>query len=452
MNFTKNVSWSVVALFTTGVLMVVGGVLYENRVEVAVPLVVIGAGLAVVGILLPRLQGPVRLGPSGVEVSIATGRLEPAVGPSEEEETSVRSGQEASHTEPTPKEEASVSTPDLSVRQGYLDGAPGGIDARYAWTVPGGSGEGVSIILIGVDWCLSHEALLKHQGGRIGAQADNVQARNYGTALLGIIGGSRDSFGVAGICPEANVRAISTLTLATDKAIGLATEMLNPGDIIFVGSHRPGPKFDFQVRNDQFGYIAAEWWPEELAAIKDATGRGLIVVEPSGNGSGDLDEPVYKYGLPGFPSGWANPFDRTECDSGSIIVGAGTPPPGIHGYDHGPDRSRLAFSNYGSVVDVQGWGREVTTTGYGDLQGGTDETKWYTDSFSGTGAAAAMVVGAIACIQGVLRSQGKSPLSPKEARELLRNLGSDQQDIAERPHTQRIGPRPDLRRLIAANM
>ena len=34
---------------------------------------------------------------------------------------------------------------------------------------------------------------------------------------------------------------------------------------------------------------------------------------------------------------------------------------------HGPDRSRLDFSNFGKAVDVQGWGREVTTCGYGDL-------------------------------------------------------------------------------------
>ncbi|MEK8170065.1 hypothetical protein NKH77_10840 [Streptomyces sp. M19] len=43
--------------------------------------------------------------------------------------------------------------------------------------------------------------------------------------------------------------------------------------------------------------------------------------------------------------------------------GAGAPPPGTHGRDHGPDRSRLEFSNYGMRLDAQGWGREVTTTG-----------------------------------------------------------------------------------------
>jgi hypothetical protein len=345
--------------------------------------------------------------------------------------------------------EASFLTPDFTMRQGYLDAAPGGIDARYAWTLPGGRGKGVSIILIGVTWCLSHEALVEHHGGLIGAQTNDSNLRNFGTALLGVIGSNRDKFGVTGICPEANVRAIYSESLTTNKMISLAVEMLNPGDIIFIASHRPGPKAIFQESSGRQGYISVEWWPDELEAIKDATSRGIIVVEPAGNGAENLDDPVYKKSLPGFPSDWANPFDRTNFDSGAIIVGAGTPPPNIHGRNHGPDRSRLGFSNYGSVVDVQGWGREVTTTGYGDLQGGSDENKWYTDSFSGTSAAAAIAVGALGCIQGVLHSRRKYPLSPEEARNLLRNVGSPQQDAPGRPDSQRIGHRPDLRLLIS---
>lgn len=40
-------------------------------------------------------------------------------------------------------DEAPPATPNFSARQGYLDAAPGGIDARYAWTRPGGRGAGV---------------------------------------------------------------------------------------------------------------------------------------------------------------------------------------------------------------------------------------------------------------------------------------------------------------------
>jgi hypothetical protein len=137
-------------------------------------------------------------------------------------------------------------------------------------------------------------------------------------------------------------------------------------------------------------------------------------------------------------------------DSGAILVGAGVPPPYTHANTWGPDRSRHDFSNYGSAVDAQGWGREVTTTGYGDLQGGTNANAWYTDFFAGTSSASAMLAGVIGCMQGVARVAG-SLRTPSQARSLLRATGSPQQDnLPQFPATQRIGNRPDLRQLLGA--
>jgi hypothetical protein len=130
-------------------------------------------------------------------------------------------------------------------------------------------------------------------------------------------------------------------------------------------------------------------------------------------------------------------------------VGAGAPPPGTHGNNHGADRSRLDFSNWGAAVDVQGWGQEVTTAGYGDLQGGVNEDLWYTESFSGTSSASPIVVGALGCLQGFARAFPMPILEPLEARSLLRRTGSAQQDEPGRPATQRIGRRPDLRAALA---
>ncbi|NTU86272.1 MAG: hypothetical protein HGA45_44250, partial [Chloroflexales bacterium] len=48
------------------------------------------------------------------------------------------------------------------------------------------------------------------------------------------------------------------------------------------------------------------------------------------------------------------------------------------------------------------------------------------------------------------RASRRTPLSPARARALLRATGSAQQDHPERPATQRIGNRPDLRQLIPA--
>ena len=60
------------------------------------------------------------------------------------------------------------------------------------------------------------------------------------------------------------------------------------------------------------------------------------------------------------------------------------------------DRVRLDFSNYGSRVDVQGWGRMVATLEYGDLQSCTGAEADYTDrhytgEFAGTSSASPIV-------------------------------------------------------------
>jgi Subtilase family len=346
-------------------------------------------------------------------------------------------------------EDAPPLTPDFTTRQGYLDPAPGGIDARYSWTRPGGRGTGVGVIDVEGAWRFGHEDLLANQGGVIGGTpSTDLGWRNHGTAVLGEFSGDVNGLGVTGICPDANVRGISIFGgLGSAAAIRQAANALTPGDIILIELHRPGPRHAFETRNDQLGYIAVEWWPDDFAAIQYATGRGVIVVEAGGNGAENLDDGIYNTRPTGFPSSWSNPFNRANRDSGAIVVGAGAPPPGTHGQDHGPDRSRLDFSNFGALVDAQGWGREVTSCGYGDLQGGLSEDEWYTDRFSGTSSASPIVVGALGALQGVARAAG-APVTPAQARSLLRSTGSPQQDAPARPSSQRIGNRPDLRQLI----
>ena len=348
------------------------------------------------------------------------------------------------------EDEPPAHTPDFTPRQGYLDPAPGGIDARFAWTQPGGEGAGVRIIDIEGAWRFTHEDLLVNQGGVVGGtQSTQLNWRNHGTAVIGEFGGDRNPRGVTGICPQANTRAISIFGpgMGSAAAIRQAANALGAGDIILIELHRPGPRHNFQSRADQLGYIAIEWWPDDFDAIRFATGRGVIVVEAAGNGAENLDDALYNTPAAGFPAGWTNSFNRANRDSGAIVVGAGAPPPGTHGRNHGPDRSRLGFSNFGSIVDAQGWGREVTTAGYGDLQGGANEDEWYTDQFSGTSSASPIVVGALGCLQGVARARG-TPVTPAQARAHLRATGSPQQASPTAPVTQRIGNRPNLRALI----
>jgi hypothetical protein len=362
-------------------------------------------------------------------------------------------------------DEPPAATPDFTARQIYLDAAPAGIDARYAWTVPGGRGVGVRVIDCEWGWQFTHEDLLQNSSGVLVGTSLSYTANptegntsnrsvNHGTAVVGEIGGDRNAVGITGICPDAAVGAASFVNKPSAQTIREAADKLQAGDIILLEIHRAGPRFNFQGRNDQQGYIAIEWWPDDYAAIQYAVSKGIIVVEAAGNGRQDLDDALYDTRPAGFPATWRNPFNPANPSSGAVVVGAGAPPPGTHGRNHGPDRSRLDFSNYGRRVDCQGWGREVTTTGYGDLQGGSNTNEWYSDTFSGTSSASPIVVGALGCVQGILRAQGSPLLTPARAISLLRSTGTVQQDAPGRPQTQRIGNRPNLRQLIpaAANM
>ena len=337
-------------------------------------------------------------------------------------------------------------TPNFETRQGYLKKAPKGVDAKFAWKSSGGTGLGVRIIDVERAWHFLHEDLLSSTGGLVsGYPPADVHMEKHGTAVLGILSADRNSFGVSGVAPDANVRAVSTFDAAgvedTASAIMQAASFLGAGDIMLLEMHRLGPP-DYGAGTR---YIPVEWWPDDFAAIRWAIGQGIIVLEAAGNGFSNLDDPLYNSAAPGFPGYWRNPFSRAIADSGAILVGAGAPPVG----PWGRDRSRLDFSNFGDMLDAQGWGREVVTTGYGCLQGGSDMSRWYTAEFGGTSGALPMVAGAIACLQGRLAALGKPLLDPGAARNLLRSTGSPQQSaVSGTPVTERIGTRPDLKAMF----
>ncbi len=379
-----------------------------------------------------------------------------AVADRQAQETFVDTGEYRMINDIEPSAEAPPAvTPDYSSRQRYLDAAPVGVDARYAWRVAGGGGAGINIIDIEWGWRYTHEDLRQNQGGVISGA--NSTSDNHGTAVLGEISGDRNAFGILGISPDARISSVSLQTHATAAAIRLAANRLRAGDIILLEVHRIGPRGR---------WLPIEFWPDDYQAIRFATIKGIIVVEAGGNGGENLDDSFYNTRPAGFPAWWTNPFNTANPTSGAVMVGAGNPPRGIHGRNRQPstwepyvDRARCEFSNYGRRIDAQGWGWEVTSTGYGDLQGGANRDIWYTDQFSGTSSASPIVVGALACVQGALRAKGRILMTSARARELLRQSGSRQQNGSgwtdsggrvhpSRPVSQRIGNRPNLAQLI----
>jgi subtilisin family serine protease len=237
--------------------------------------------------------------------------------------------------------------------------------------------------------------------------------------VLGEIAGRDNGKGVVGIAPDVERVFTSSIGGATvADAIDVAAEQLRPGDVLLIELQSTGPRGR---------YIPVELWDDVFDAIHAATARGVIVIEAAGNGGEDLDH-----------RGYRRAFDREHRDSGAIMVGAGGPP-----RDGFVDRARLAFSNYGSRVDAQGWGRKVATLDYGDLQACAGDHRHYTGEFSGTSSASPIVAGAAVILEGFARARGRV-LGPAELRALLRRTGTPQAGNT----AQAIGPRPDLARAL----
>jgi len=314
------------------------------------------------------------------------------------------------------------TTPNFVVLQDYLGPPPEGMNALAAAAYPGGDGDGTRIIDIEGAWFWSHEDLsapFYSAGGMI----DDQDWRNHGTAVLGEIVGKDNSYGVRGVAPGAEAGTISVDFLSTADAIEIASQNIVPGDVILIELHSPGPN---SIGVGQIGYMPMEYWQDVFDAVQIATAIGAIVVSAAGNGEENLDAPIY-----------GDTFNREVRDSGSIMVAA-------TGIANNPSD----FTNYGSRIDLNGWGNNVATCGYGDLQGLPifGEFMWYSNIYSGTSSASAMVAGAVLDLQGMFKAERGYPLNAHIARRLLTNTGTPSIGWQE------VGTRPDIVAARAAAM
>jgi subtilisin family serine protease len=315
-----------------------------------------------------------------------------------------------------------IKTPEYDPLQGYVGPAPEGIDARFAWQ-HGHRGGGVWFADVEGGWNPSHEDLPGDRITLVGGRSQRSGAWGaHGTAVLGEVVGADNGKGVIGLAPDVE-RVFTSSIHGQDvaDAIDAAAEALRMGDVLLIELQGTGPRGR---------YVPVEYWDDIYAAIRAATDRGVVVIEAAGNGAEDLDRKEYRGKL-----------SRSGRDSGAIVVGAGAPP--REGF---VDRSRLDFSNYGSRVDVQGWGRKVATLDYGDLQACDDRARdrHYTGEFSGTSSASPIVAGAAILLED---ANGRA-LMPRAVRDALTSTGTAQTgDLREH-----IGPRPDLRALLAPQL
>jgi hypothetical protein len=338
----------------------------------------------------------------------------------------------ASALRPTPPPVTPGDDP-LSTLEGYLDPAPGGIDARYAWNFAGGDGTGIGFVDMEQGWDLNHEDLVAANITLI--SGTNSMYCYHGTSVLGEVLMVDNTIGGIGIAPQATGRVISQWQPGgynTPAAIIGAIAVMSFGDVLLLETQMTDP-------------ISHKYAPVELddatyEATRLATALGIVVVEAAGNGTPPGTAPGFNLDTATNAAGKqvlnrASPEFR---DSGAIIVGAAS---------NVVPHTRMVFSNYGSRIDVFGWGQNVETTTTNAT--GTDDHS-YTGTFSGTSSASPINAGAAILVQGIAQAIGATRsgdpnfrfrLSPLEMRRILTTNGTQSAD----PVNDKIGVMPDLR-------
>lgn len=351
-----------------------------------------------------------------------------------------------------------IAPADHTSAQGYLDATTVGFDVEMAWNLWGGKGANVTICDLEYTWNLNHRDLSPGIQTLVppGYLADVTLDDDHGTAVLGVLAGREvysywdgankvSYLGVTGMVPDATITVGPTFLwdsgtgltdVHIDAAIINALLSLTVGDVILIEQQIYGPNHGGSG-SGQFGLVPAEWELANYNAIVTAVGVGVHVVEAAGNGSQNLDAPEYSTGNSNH---W--PF-LAGNNSGAIIVGAGNVPLSFGGSNI--SRSRIWYSNYGSRVDVQGWGDRVMTTGYNlpDV-GNTNPNDDYFDDFGGTSSGSATVAGAAALLESIHEGYFSGQvMSPAILRASLISNGAPQQS-GTYPTSQHIGPLPDL--------
>ncbi|NEP18363.1 MAG: S8 family serine peptidase [Leptolyngbya sp. SIO4C1] len=314
-------------------------------------------------------------------------------------------------------------------QQGYLDAAPDGIDARWAWTQPNGCGAGIAVIDVERGWTLTHEDFSSKSPALIFGD-NRPGSADHGTAVLGEMIADDNTVGVVGIAtlggPVSCASYWDSVTGTSSDladAVVAAIATLNAGDVLIIEAQTVSP--------NPFG-APAEYVDESFDAIRLASALGIIVFEAAGNGSNDLDT---------LTNGGAQIFNPASPDfreSGAIICGAA---------NSALPHDRANFSTFGARVDCYAWGGNVVTCGYGTLDdGGGDVNQEYADTFNGTSSATPIVAGAGMIIQGMQAANTGVRLSPQQMRLLLSNPATG---TAQGPNVAgNIGVMPDLRAII----
>lgn len=322
-----------------------------------------------------------------------------------------------------------------AVNQGYLDPAPDGIDAEYAWTFPGGDGAGQRFIDLERGWTLDHEDILAHGATLLhGTLLDS--SRGHGTSVLGEVCAVDNAVGCVGIVPNiASVDVVSFHGSTRADAIMAAIANLAFGDVLLLEAQV------YLNGTTLLGPIEA--YDAEYEAIRLATALGIIVVEAGGNGTNNGSAPPLDMDAYTTLSGQAilnrDPANPDFRDSGAIIVTAATST---------APHSRLAYAPHGRRIDCYAWGQNINTlsSDAGSPPAVPPSTTAYTTTFGGTSGASPIITGAALAVQGRAEALLGYRYSPKQMRAILSDPATGTAPAAT--ETTQIRVMPNLRSIF----
>jgi serine protease len=318
----------------------------------------------------------------------------------------------------------------LSANQTYLDAAPGGLDARYAWTFTGGDGAGQRVIDIEQGWTFNHEDLTSHGITQLnGVLVDTSRA--HGTAVLGELCAIDNALGCTGFAPNIASVFVASRNPSLANSIVDVLDSLDFGDVMLLETQDGVP-----------GTVPIMYGPSEVVeavreACRLATALGIIVVAAGGNGTSGGSAPATNLDTFADAGGslvlFRNAANPDFFDSGAIIVAAAT---------SAAPHTRLDYSTHGRRIDCYAWGHNVTTCSSNPM----GATSLYRNDFGGTSGASPMVAGAALCVQGIYQAATGGRLSPRQMRRIL----SDPEFNTPRAPSEAtaIGVMPNLRSII----
>ncbi len=307
----------------------------------------------------------------------------------------------------------------------------GGVNARAAWNLYGAPAKGQNVNVIDLEhtWRKSHSDFPSNligfeNSGATQSELTLLLSRYatyseylgtvpfldpvHGNGVIGIIAAKDNNIGITGIAPLSRVglqptRAISGAGQKLCQLLPFAANRAGSGGIVVAPLAKPFNGRDAPI----------DWDPACFSAIRSASDTGKIIVISAGNTSVDLDGTSfdmdenddgiidYKY------------YNRQENDSGAIVVA-------MSEVDNrkphfAPFNGNNYGTNYGSRIDAH--------APYGPITLALPPIA--TTTFGGTSGAAAIVAGALASIQGIAKSQGKT-LNAIQMRSLIKNEGVPQ--------------------------